>query len=62
MAHPDDPYAPKAALLLGQTDPGEDSLEVVQWVYEFTLNPEWAERLRRFLARRRGSGNGASLT
>ncbi|MCX7600613.1 MAG: hypothetical protein N2Z75_01580 [Meiothermus sp.] len=47
---------------MGQTDPGEDSLEVVQWVYEFTLNPEWAERLRRFLARRRGSGNGASLT
>ncbi|MCX7782803.1 MAG: rhomboid family intramembrane serine protease [Meiothermus sp.] len=57
MAHPDDPYAPKAALLLGQAYPGEDSLEVVQWVYEFTLDPDWAERLRMFLARQQGSGN-----
>lgn len=57
MAHPDDPYAPKAALLLGQTYPGEDSQEVVQWVYEFTLDPDWAQRLRTLLARQQGSGN-----
>ncbi len=57
VAHPDDPYAPKAALLLGQTHPGKDSLEVVQWVYEFTLDPDWAQRLRTLLARQQGPGS-----
>ncbi len=57
MARPDDPYAPKAALLLGQTYPGKDSLEVVQWVYEFTLDPDWAQRLRTLLARLQGPGS-----
>ncbi len=57
MAHPDDPYAPKAALLLGQTYPGQHSQRVVQWVYEFTLDPDWAQRLRMFLARQQGSDN-----
>lgn len=57
MAHPDDPYAPRAALLLGQTYPGKDSLEVVQWVYEFTLDPDWAQRLRTLLARQQGPGS-----
>lgn len=57
MSHPDHPYAPKAALLLGQTHPGKDSLEVVQWVYEFTLDPDWAQRLRTLLARQQGPGS-----
>jgi membrane associated rhomboid family serine protease len=57
MARPDDPYAPKAALLLGQTYPDKDSLEVVQWVYEFTLDPDWAQRLRALLARSQGPGS-----
>lgn len=56
MARPDDPYALKAALLLGQTYPGKDSLEVVQWIYEFTLDPDWAQRLRTLLVRSQGPG------
>lgn len=50
MKAPDDPFAPKAALVLTQTYPGAESLETAQWVYEHTLDPEWQERLAKHLA------------
>lgn len=50
MERPEDPFAPKAALVLAQTYPGASSLEAAQWVYEHTLDPEWQERLAKHIA------------
>lgn len=43
---PDDPFAPKAALALQQHYPHPSNLETLQWVYEYTTDPDLQDRLK----------------
>lgn len=47
MSTPQDPYAPKAALLWNQRYPQRGNLETLQWVYEYTSDPDWQDRLKK---------------